>query len=120
VLSAAIVLSLIGFAFHPLWFGSLVLMALLWGLMASDMRRSRDTDRVVPGAVASVVGEANEVAHAIAAATTTTHEPVNTSEGEQAHDELTRKELYDEAKELGVEGRSAMNKEELKAAIEDA
>ena len=38
ILSVAIVLGGVGFAFHPLWIAAVVVMALLWGYMASEMR----------------------------------------------------------------------------------
>ena len=42
-------------------------------------------------------------------------QPASTSEGEP-----TKEELLERARELDIEGRSSMNKEELQAAIKDA
>lgn len=39
---------------------------------------------------------------------------------EGATEEPTKDELYEEAKELDVEGRSSMNKDELQEAVEEA
>lgn len=41
------------------------------------------------------------------------------NDSEDSGKEPTKKELYEEAKELGVEGRSKMNKPELKQAVQD-
>ena len=37
--------------------------------------------------------------------------------GQRSHDEPTRDELYEQAKQLGVEGRSKMNKAQLARAV---
>jgi hypothetical protein len=37
--------------------------------------------------------------------------------GEHSHDDPTKQELYDRAKQLGVEGRSKMTKAQLKRAL---
>lgn len=36
----------------------------------------------------------------------------------RSHDEPTKEELYDRARKLGIEGRSRMDKEQLKRAIQ--
>lgn len=41
-------------------------------------------------------------------------------EMQSEHDEPTKKELYDEAKKLDVDGRSTMSKDELADAVEEA
>ena len=37
--------------------------------------------------------------------------------GRHSHDEPTKRELYDQAKRVGIEGRSSMNKSQLKRAL---
>lgn len=37
--------------------------------------------------------------------------------GRHSHDNPTKQDLYDEAKRVGIEGRSKMNKEQLKRAL---
>lgn len=37
--------------------------------------------------------------------------------GKHSHDDPTKQELYDRAKQLGIEGRSKMNKAQLKRAL---
>ena len=59
ILSVAIVLGGVGFAFHPLWIAAVVVMALLWGYMASEMRSQGGG--VVSDVVETVVSEAKEV-----------------------------------------------------------
>jgi hypothetical protein len=62
VLSAALLLGLFGFLLHILWFGSVVLMAVLLGQIATDFQGRRGG-----GAISEVVGtavdEAREVVH---------------------------------------------------------
>jgi hypothetical protein len=43
-----------------------------------------------------------------------------TTESETTSDEVTKAELYEQAQELDIEGRSSMDKEELTEAIEEA
>jgi hypothetical protein len=45
--------------------------------------------------------------------------PDDPDDSDDSGNEPTTKELYEEAKELGVEGRSNMNKSELKQAVRD-
>ena len=40
------------------------------------------------------------------------------SGGSSSSSEATKQELYEQAKEAGIEGRSSMSKEELAAAVE--
>jgi len=37
--------------------------------------------------------------------------------GERSHDDPTKQELYDRAKQVGIEGRSTMTKAQLKGAL---
>ena len=41
------------------------------------------------------------------------------SHGSSAPDDATKAELYEQAKEAGIAGRSTMSKDELKAALDD-
>jgi hypothetical protein len=118
----AIVLGGVGLAFHSLWIAAVVLMAVLWGYMASDIR-SRGGG-VVSDLVGTVVGEAKEVVGAT---------PDNDSQGEGREtveadgqapplgtsddQEPTRRELYAQAQEADIQGRSGMSKDELKQAL---
>jgi hypothetical protein len=65
LLALAILFGLIGFAVHFLWFGSIVLMAVLLGLIVSEMR-SRRGKSVISEVVTTVMVEAKSVAEAIA------------------------------------------------------
>jgi hypothetical protein len=146
ILSVAIVLGGVGLAFHPFWIAALVLMAVLWGYLASDIR-SRGGG-VVSDVVGTVVSEAKEVAKAASGPVSApddedTSGPLgspSTDGGmvdEDGHgrqvvgadqqappagisddQEPTRKELYALAQEADIPGRSNMNKEELKEALD--
>jgi Flp pilus assembly protein TadB len=65
LLALAILFGVIGFAVHFLWFGSIVLMAVLLGLIVSEMR-SRRGKSVIADVVTTVMVEAKNVAEAIA------------------------------------------------------
>jgi Flp pilus assembly protein TadB len=65
LLALAILFGVIGFAVHFLWFGSIVLMAVLLGLIVSEMR-SRRGKSVISEVVTTVIVEAKSVADAIA------------------------------------------------------
>jgi hypothetical protein len=148
ILSVAIVLGLVGFAFHPLWIATVVVMAVLWGYMASEIR-SRGGG-VVSDVVGTVVSEAKEVVKAAsdqasapdqdAAPGPLTNPSVDgatldkDSQGQGGvvagadrqpqvaisdDQEPTRKELYAQAQKADIQGRSGMNKEELKEALAD-
>jgi hypothetical protein len=41
----------------------------------------------------------------------------STRGGRHSHDEPTKQELYEQAKRVGIEGRSSMSKEQLKRAL---
>lgn len=50
----------------------------------------------------------------------TTEEDTSTSStSDNSNEEPTKEELYEEAQELDVEGRSSMNKDELQEAVEE-
>jgi hypothetical protein len=148
ILSVAIVLGGVGLAFHPLWIAAVVLMAVLWGYMASDIR-SRGGG-VVSDVVGVVVGEAKEVSKAASGQMSApdedatlahlssppaegatldnnrqddTREAVGTDQeappvGTSDDQEPTRKELYARAQAADIQGRSGMSKDELKEALE--
>jgi hypothetical protein len=65
LLGSAILFGVIGFAAHFLWFGSIVLMAILLGLIVSEMRSRRGTS-VISEVVTTVMVEAKSVAEALA------------------------------------------------------
>lgn len=134
VLSLAIVCGLLGFALHILWIPAIVLMALLWGYMASELGSSR-RGGVVSDVVTAVVSEARELKsdvserapEAIESADERSDrgaEETSSDESEVpilAHDDpsATKKELYDEARDAGIEGRSNMTKDELQEALDE-
>jgi hypothetical protein len=150
ILSLAIVVALIGFAFHPLWIVAVGLMVLLWGFMASALRSGGASGSVLTEVVTAVVAEAKDMTDAASGGAQTDSDdrapidpsdPVgNASSDPPAHDrvaaaepgsrpegndtdpdevEPTKKELYAEAREAGIEGRSTMSKDELKKALDE-
>jgi hypothetical protein len=147
LLSLAIAVSLVGFAWHPLWIVAVVLMVLLWGFMASELRSGRGNGSVLTEVVTAVATEAKDLTDAASGraptdsddgaqidptdAAATTGRDVHDQEPEpvtkpQTKDddnsdevEPTKKELYAEARDAGIEGRSTMSKEELKQALEE-
>jgi hypothetical protein len=150
VLSLAIVVALVGFAFHPLWIVAVVLMALLWGFMASALRSGRGSGSVLTEVVTAVVAEAKDVSDAASGrgqtdsddraqidpsdpaenAISDPHAQVREvaakpnaqpegSDTDADEVEPTKKELYAEAREAGIEGRSTMSKAELKEALDE-
>jgi Flp pilus assembly protein TadB len=82
LLALAIVFGVIGFAVHFLWFGSIVLMAVLLGLIVSEMR-SRRGQTVISEVVATVMVEAKSVADAIASGGGNVPEPEGLSSGSE-------------------------------------
>jgi hypothetical protein len=150
LLSFAIVVALVGFAFHPLWIVAVVLMVLLWGFMASALRSGRGSGSVLTEVVTAVVAEAKDVIDPASGHDRTDtddraqidpSDPVENG-GTDSHDqdrvaaakpnppsegsdtdsegvEPTKKELYAEAREAGIEGRSTMSKDELKEALDE-
>jgi hypothetical protein len=138
LLSLAIIFGLIGLAAHVLWIVSIVLMALLWGFIASELGSSRREGGVISDVVTAVVSETRdvtkEVSHAASRAvddtstsSTSGSESASSDDGAPEEDrgsanpdaEPTKKELYEEAREAGIDGRSNMNKEELQRALDD-
>ncbi len=145
LLSLAIGVALLGCAYHPLSIAAVVLMVLLWGLMASELRSGRGSGSVVTEVVTALAAEVKDLTDAASGqgltdsadrGQTAPAEPVEMA-GSDQHDqdrgaitrahsqgsngsgsEPTKKELYADAREAGIEGRSTMSKEELKRALE--
>jgi hypothetical protein len=82
LLALAILFGVIGFAVHFLWFGSIVLMAVLLGLIVSEMR-SRRGKSVISEVVTTVMVEAKSVAEAIASGGDKVPEPEGQSSGNE-------------------------------------
>jgi hypothetical protein len=82
LLALAILFGVIGFAVHFLWFGSIVLMAVLLGLIVSEMR-SRRGKSVISEVVTTVMVEAKSVAEAIASGGDKVPEPEGQSTGNE-------------------------------------
>jgi hypothetical protein len=82
LLALALLFGVIGFAVHFLWFGSIVLMAVLLGLIVSEMR-SRRGESVISEVVTTVMVEAKSVAEAIASGGDKVPEPQGQSSGNE-------------------------------------
>jgi hypothetical protein len=82
LLALAILFGVIGFAVHFLWFGSIVLMAVLLGLIVSELR-SRRGKTVISEVVTTVMVEAKSVADAIASGGGNVPEPERPSSGSE-------------------------------------
>jgi hypothetical protein len=151
ILSLAIIFGLVGFAVHVLWIGAVIVMALLWGYIASGLRSSRHGGGVISDVVTTIGDEARDLKKEVsggareadadsaggaasdsgtAASGSGLGEPDQGRAAEQPEDgkpeskspgagEATKKELYEEAREAGIEGRSNMSKAELKEALDD-
>jgi hypothetical protein len=128
VLSLAIICAAIGFAFHVLWLVSIVLMVLLWAYLAADIGGSRRGGGMISDVVTSIADQFENVAKT---PTITDDKPEDEesvspilpedqeSHDAHANDEATKKELYEEARRAGIEGRSSMSKEELQEVLDD-
>jgi hypothetical protein len=77
LLAVAILLGLIGLAVHVLWFGSIILMSVLFGLMAAGLRGKRGG--VIAEMATTVLVEAKSVADGISSAGAKEHDPTGTS-----------------------------------------
>jgi hypothetical protein len=147
ILSVAIIFGLAGFAVHVLWIGAVVVMALLWGYIAAGLESSRRGAGVISDVATTVADEARDLTKEVTggargaggdSATSATPDP-GTAAGREpdpgrapdqseavkpqgkppGEGEATKKELYEEAREAGIEGRSNMSKAELKQALDE-
>jgi hypothetical protein len=119
VLSVAIVLAVIGVAVHALWIVAIVVMAVLWGMVAADLRRERGRG-VMAEVVTTVVDEAKGVAHALSEAPHgEAGDDADHADDSSAASTASKRELYEAAKDAGIEGRSSMTKDELRAALDE-
>ena len=82
LLALALLFGVIGFAVHFLWFGAIVLMALLLGLIASEMRGRRGGG-VISEVATTLMVEATSVADAIASGGGKVPEPEGQSSGSE-------------------------------------
>jgi hypothetical protein len=107
ILSLAIICAAFGFPFHVLWIAAIVLMALLWGYMASEIGSARRHGGVVSDVVTTIADEARDLTREVS------------NNGSASEPEATKQELYNEARDAGIEGRSKMTKDELQRALGD-
>jgi hypothetical protein len=136
VLSLAILFALAGFPLHGLWIGAIVLMALLWGYMASELNLgSSRRGGVVSDMVTTIADEARDLKDEVSDNASGIYEEVlegsrHSTDGDDSGgsgiqtesrdlQEATKKELYDQAREADIEGRSSMTKDELKEALDE-
>jgi hypothetical protein len=77
LLALAILLGLIGLAVHVLWFGSIVLMSVLFGLISSGLRGQRGG--VIAEMATTVMVEAKSVADGISSGGAKEHDPEKTT-----------------------------------------
>jgi hypothetical protein len=128
VLSLAIVFALVGFALHIFWIASVVLLAVLWGIMASEMGSANRSSGMLSDVVTTVVDEARglkeEISESLAehshSADGVGTDPSVSAVEPEADSGVTKKELYEEAREAEIEGRSSMTKAELQRALDQA
>jgi hypothetical protein len=76
LLALAILLGLIGLAVHVMWFGSIVLMSVLFGLIASGLRGQRGG--VIAEMATTVIVEAKSVADGISNSGAKEQDPTET------------------------------------------
>ena len=63
ILTIAIVLGVVGFAFAVFWIGALILLGILWGTMATEHQRQSEPGKgVLADVVEVVVDQAKDVA----------------------------------------------------------
>ncbi len=123
VLTLAIVAGLAGLVVHVMWIAAIVIMTVLWGYMASTIGGTR-RGGVASDLVTAVSDEARTLARDVAErGSFDKGDPREAyrddGRGDASRDAVTKQDLYDEARELGIEGRSTMNKAELREALED-
>jgi len=147
LLSLAIICAAVGFPFHVLWLVAIGLMVLLWAYMAADIGGSRRGGGMISDVVTSISDEVQNLtkeapeisasdgvsdgAEEMALPTSPTEDAAQGSRTRpdaahekkatesNANDDSTKKELYEEARQAGIEGRSTMNKEELHEALDE-
>ena len=120
LLTVAIVLAGIGFALHFVWFLSLLVLVLLWGYQAMSLRGSRSSGGLVSAIAGAAVTEARAIAVDVSAHVPSAGvdaAPASTAVEEPAAEGATRAELYEQAREADVPGRSAMTKSQLRDAL---
>ncbi len=125
VVSLAILFGLLGFVVHTFWVVAIVFIALLWGLLVSELGRLRGSSDASE-TMKAVVAEVRDVKDEVVTGVSDAMDPRVPTSREVAHPDLvesgdgvTKKELYSEAREAGIEGRSSMSKDELKRALEE-
>jgi hypothetical protein len=131
LLTLVILLAALGFVFSIAWIAAIVLLAVAWGYQASTLRASRADGGVVSALVTTAVHEARSIA---ADATAAVHDarapdaidkpsdgkPSDGDGGDGGDAEQTKEDLYKQAQDADIAGRSSMSKDELKQALNDS
>jgi hypothetical protein len=125
VVSLAILFGLLGFVVHTFWVVAIVFIALLWGLLVSELGSLRGSGGASE-TLKAVVAEARDVKDEVVTGVSDAMDPrepesrdVADPDPVESGDEATKKELYEEAREAGIEGRSSMTKDELRQALDE-
>jgi hypothetical protein len=125
VVSLAILFGLLGFAIHTFWIVAIVFMALLLGFLVSELGSLRGAGGTSE-TMKAVVAEVRDVRDEVVSGVSNAMDPKGPAPRDAADphaaeskDEVTKKELYEEAREAGIEGRSSMTKHELREALDE-